>query len=254
MGLIAGIFNMILGIIVFLAGMFTVSASSLFGLNNAAGAAWLVIFLVFIVVIFNLIGGCIVKSNRIAGGVMMLVTGMPLLIFSLIVTLSATAAYSYSYYYDSTSLILGIFVMVIELLSVIAGIIAFVPPSQTKYAQYSQPYPGYGQPYGQPPYQGYAQQPYGQQPYQGYPQQPYCQQPYQGYPQQQQNTQQPPYQGYTQQPDTPPPYQGHTQQPDTQQPYQGHTQQPDAQPTEPQAAEPANPIQVDNDKDMTPNM
>jgi len=242
MGLIAGIFNMILGIVVFLAGMFTVSASSMFGLNHAAGAAWLVIFLVFIVVIFNLIGGCIVRSNRIAGGVMMLVTGMPLLIFSLIATLSATAAYSYSYYYDSTSLIVGIFVMAIELLSIIAGIIAFVPPSNANaYAQYSQPYPGYGQPYGQPPYQGYAQQPYGQQPYQGYPQQPYGQQPYQGYPQQQQNAQQPPYQGYTQQPDV--------QQP----PYQGYTQQPDVQPTEPQA-EPANPIQVNNDEDITPNM
>lgn len=268
MGLIAGIFNMIFGIIVFFAGMFTVSTSSMFGWDNAAGAAWIVIFLVFIVVIFNLIGGCIVRSNRVAGGVMMLVTGMPLFIFSLIVTLGATATYSYSYYYDSTTLILGIFVMIIELLSIIGGIIAFVPPSHTNtYAQYVQPYPGYGQPFGQQPYPGYPQQPYGQPPYQG-------------------NAQQPPCQGYTQQPNTQqPPYQGYVQQPNTQQPpYQGYVQQPEAPTTEPAnaeppvvespvaespvaessvaessvaespSAEPASPIQVNNDENITPNM
>jgi|GEM_PF-2822533 len=266
MGLIAGIFNMIIGIIVFFAGMFTVSTTSMFGLDNAAGAAWLVIFLVFMVVIFNLIGGCIVRSNRIAGGVMMLVTGIPLLIFSFIVTLGTTAAYSYSYYYDATSLIVGISVMAIELLSVIAGIVAFVPPSQANaYTQY-QPYPGYGHPYGQQPYQGYIQQPHGQQqPYQGYAQQPYGQQPlYQGYTQQP-DAQQPLYQGYVQQSDTQQPlYQGYVQQPDTQQPlYQGYvqqpdTQQPDTQPDtqleKPQAAEPPNTMQADNDEEITPNM
>ena len=141
MGLIAGIFNMIIGIIVFLAGMFTVSSSSVFGLGGVAGIAWLIVLLVFIVVLFNLIGACIVRSNRIAGGVMMLVTGLPLLVFSvlsMINTLGATALYSYSYYYDATGLIVGIFIMIIELLSVIAGIIAFVPRSNANaYTQYA---------------------------------------------------------------------------------------------------------------------
>ncbi len=258
MGLIAGIFNMIIGIIVFLAGMFTVSTSSMFGLDNAAGAAWIVVFLVFIVVIFNLIGGCIVRSNRVAGGVMMLVTGVPLFILSLIGTLGTTAAYSYSYSYGysdfNASLIVCIFIMVIELLSIIAGIIAFVPPSNANaYAQYGQPYPGYGQPYGQQPYPGYPQQPYGQPPYQANAPQPNGQQPYQGY------AQQPPYQGYAQQPNTQQhPYQGNAQQPDTQQPsYQAAQQQENPQQSDsagPQAAEPTSPIQVDSNEDVTPNM
>jgi hypothetical protein len=226
---------MIIGIVVFLAGMFTVSSTSMFGWNNAAGAAWLVIFLVFIVVILNLIGGCIVRSNRIAGGVMLLVTGLPLFIVSLIGTLGTVSAMSYSYSYaysDYTAgLIVGIFVMVVELLSIIAGIIAFVPPSNANaYAQYGQPYPGYGQPYGQQPYQGYAQQPY-----QGYAQQPYGQQPYQGYAQQ---PQQAPYQGYAQQPQQPQ---------NTQQAY------PEA-PPESQTAEPANTIHVNTEDDVTPNI
>ncbi len=244
MGLIAGIFNMIIGVFIFFIGMFTVSSTSMFGLYDFTGVAWLVIFFVFIVVIFNLIGGCIVRSNRVAGGVMMLVTGLPLFILSLIGTLGATTAYSFSYYYDATTLIVGIFLMVIELLSIIAGIVAFVPPSSAKvYAQYGQPYPGYGQPYS-PPYQAYAQQPNAQQPYQGYAPNP--QQPYQGFVQQP-NLQQQPYQGYAPQPDA------------QQQPYPAaqkpeNSQQTDAQPTEPQAVEPASTIQVNNDENITPNI
>ncbi len=233
MGLIAGIFNMIIGIIVFFAGMFIVSSTSMLGPDSAAGATWLVIFLVFIVVIFNLIGGCVVRSNRVAGGVMMLVTGVPLLIFSLIATLGAVSAipYSYSYTYDVNNLAFfgGIVLMVVELLSVIAGIIAFVPPNNANaYAHFGQPYPGYApQPYGQQPYQGYPQQ----QPYQGYPQQqPYSQQPYQGYPQQ--------------------PYQSYTQQTDSQTIYS----QPETQPNNPQAAKPLNAVHIDNDENVTPNM
>ena len=239
MGLIAGIFNMIIGVFILFIGMFTVCSTSMFGLYDFTGVAWLVIFFVFIVVIFNLIGGCIVRSNRVAGGVMMLVTGIPLFVLSLIGTLGATTAFSY--YYDATTLIVGIFLMVVELLSIIAGIVAFVPPSSAKaYAQYGQPYPGYGQPYS-PPYQAYAQQPNAQQPYQGY-----GQQPYQSYAQQP-NPQQQPYQGYAPQPDA------------QQQPYQAaqkpeNSQQPDAQPTEPQAVEPASTIQVNNDENTTPNM
>lgn len=249
MGLIAGIFNMIIGVFIFFIGMFTVSSTSMFGLYDFTGVAWLVIFFVFIVVIFNLIGGCIVRSNRVAGGVMMLVTGLPLFILSLIGTLGATTAYSFSYYYDATTLIVGIFLMVIELLSIIAGIVAFVPPSSAKvYAQYGQPYPGYGQSYGQqpysPPYQAYAQQPNTQQPYQGYAPNP--QQSYQGFVQQP-NLQQQPYQGYAPQPDA------------QQQPYPAaqkpeNSLQTDAQSTEPQAVEPASTIQVNNDENITPNI
>lgn len=190
LGLIAGIFNIIIGLIVLLVGTSFVSMASSY--EASVFTSFWVFALMFLFAIINLIGGCVVLSNRIAGGVMMMVTGLPLLILFIIGTVSATSAisdYSYSYGYEGTTLVVGIIMIIIELLSVIAAIVAFSGPKAGYAPAYGQPYPGYGQ----QPYQGYGQQP----PYQGY-----NQQPYQGY------VQQPPYQGYAQQP-----YQGYGQQP-----------------------------------------
>ncbi len=175
LGLIAGIFNILLSIIFLFAGIVASAGSSLLGLGSATGIIWAILALAFIAAIINLIGGCICRSNRTAGGVMMLVTALPLLILSLIGLISLGA---YPYYGLEGSIILCVFLLIIELLSIAGAVLAFVPPKTTGYS-YGQPYPGYGQmPYGQQPYQGYAQQPYqnyAQQPYQGYGQPPYGQ-------------------------------------------------------------------------------
>ena len=190
MGLIAGIFNIILGIILLLGGLVASSVTYMLNFSAETSMIGIIFGLVFVVTIVNLVGGCVVGSHRIAGGVMMMVSSLPLLIVSLISVIGSAMA---SYYdYDSAGLLFGVFILIIELLSVIAAIIAFSGPKafSVPYGQgYGQPpyqpYPGYGYPqqpypgYGQPP-QGYAQQPYqgyGQQPYQSYPQQGYSQPP-----------------------------------------------------------------------------
>ncbi len=204
MGLIAGSLNIILGIIVLIAGVAATSVASSYG-ANIFDSIWIVA-LIFVFTIINLVGGCVVSGNRIAGGVMMMVTGLPLLILFIIGTINVTSTLSdisyYSYGYSGTVIVVAVLMIITELLSVIAAIIAFSGPKAYVPA-YGQPYQGYGQ----QPYQGY-----GQQPYQGYPQQ----RPYQGYPQQ-------PYQGYSQQP-----YQGYGQQP------QSYPQQPAQAPVQPQ--------------------
>ncbi len=178
MGLIAGILNMIMGILM----IFVATAASM---SSSYGAtittAWM-LALVVILTIINLVGGCVVLSNRIAGGVLMMISGLPMLIIFIVNTVNFTSIIPdfsyYSYGYGSQVLVVAVFMMIIELLSIIAAIIAFSGPKAFA-PYYGQPYPGYGQPpfpgYGQPPYQGY-----GQPPYQGYarpPQQGYGQQP-----------------------------------------------------------------------------
>ncbi len=205
MGLIAGSLNIIIGIIVLIAGVAATSIASSYG-ANIFDSIWPVA-LVFVLTIINLVGGCVVSASRIAGGVMMMVTGLPLLILFIIFTINLTSQLSdfgyYSYGYSGTVIVIAVLIFITELLSIIAAIIAFSGP-KAFVPSYGQPYQGYGQ----QPYQGY-----GQQPYQSYPQQ----RQYQGYPQQ-------PYQGYGQQP-----YQGYGQQP-----YQGYPQQPAQAPVQPQ--------------------
>ena len=186
MGLIAGIFNIILGIILLLGGLVASSVTYMLNFSAETSMIGIIFGLVFVVTIVNLVGGCVVGSHRIAGGVMMMVSSLPLLIVSLISVIGSAMA---SYYdYDSAGLLFGVFILIIELLSVIAAIIAFSGPKAFS-VPYGQPYQGYGQPpyqsypgygYPQQPYQGYGQPPYqgyGQQPYQSYPQQGYSQPP-----------------------------------------------------------------------------
>ena len=230
MGLTAGILNVIIGIIVIIIGTTATSVAASYD-ADIFGAFW-IFALIFLITIVNLVGGCVVSGSRIAGGVMMIATSLPLLVIFIIGTINATTEMSYSYYSDSPVLAVGIIMIIIELLSVFAAIIAFSGP---KAFAPQQPYQGFGQ----QPYQGYQQQPYQgyqQQPYQGYQQQ----QPYQGYGQQQ------PYQGYQQQQ----PYQGYQQQ----QPYQGYQQQQPYQGYGQQTPEhtPAQPSTVPEQSDETP--
>lgn len=249
LGLISGIFNMIIGLILIFVGTTLFSELSGFGMIDASGILWIFVLL-FVVTIINLVGGCIVLSRRVAGGVMMLSTGLPLLILFIVGTVSTTSALSsfgYLYSFDDTALIVGGIMILIELLSVIAAIIAFVPPKNAYPPTYSQAYPGYRQPPYMPPYQGYGQQP----PYQGYARQPYGQQPpYQGYAPQPGQPVQPPYQGYAPQPGQPvqPPYQGYAPQPEPSQ-----SKPAASQPVELSSEEPAAAPTLDNDN-FTPGI
>ena len=151
LGLISGIINIIIGVIVLILGGLAAGAagslSSFFGLSYfgwGAGVIWLVVTVFFVVTLLNLIGGCIVRRSRVAAGVLMIITSIPLFCVGLIALAIPDAAGPLLFMY-----------LLVQLMSFIAAIIAFVPPSvkSTPHNVYQQ------QPYGQPPY---GQPPYGQ--------------------------------------------------------------------------------------------
>ena len=162
LGLISGIINLIIGIIMLL-GVLIATQTIAFYFGYATGIT-IIGIIFFIITVLNFIGGTTCKNNRIAGGVLMLVSAIPLL---LVGVLFVTASFGL--------LLIPIVFLLIQLLSLIAAILAFIPVSRNQYTQYAGQYGQ--QPSGQPPYQQqpYQQQPYQQQPYQ---QQPYQQQPY----------------------------------------------------------------------------
>jgi hypothetical protein len=170
LGLIAGIIHGILGIVlalaVFITGGLTGGLFSSF-LGDVgyliSGVIIVVGIVVFVIALLNLIGGCIVRSSRIAGGVLMLITSIPIIIVSIA---------------GAWTSIFMVFLLITGLMSLTAAILAFVPYS----ARYKQLYVERKQKrFNQNAQQYQQQQPY-QQPYQ--PQQ----QPYQP----QQQPQQPP--------------------------------------------------------------
>ena len=185
MGLIAGIINVLAAILVIIAMADPIS-SSLTGGGFAGGGLMynqttIIFYIAFIVLsVINLIGSAVCKTQRIAGGVMMLITALALLAFWIYFISLFGFAFSYLPFHY---VIIVIVLVVAQLLSIIAAIICFTRP---KMPMYGQPYgqPPYGQPYGQPPYgqppygQPYQQPPYGQPYQQAQPAQPsYPQQP-----------------------------------------------------------------------------
>lgn len=186
MGLIAGIIHGIFGILaalaIFLAGGFMGGffGSFFYGLGSITIVIGIVIFFI---ALFNLIGGCIVRSSRIAGGVFMLLTSLPIIIFSL---------FSYAM----------IFITITGLLSLTAAILAFIPYSD----RYKQLYISRKQKTTPGQQQYYQQQQYQQQQYAPQQPQPYApQQPQQPYAPQQPYTPQQPQPYAAPQPSTAPP-------------------------------------------------
>jgi hypothetical protein len=205
LGLIAGIFNIIYGVIIFILGGVTLgsvgSLASAFGLgymyNMSTGVAWFLLFLYFAFSLINLIGGCIVRRSRVAGGVMMIITSLPFLILSLILMAIPNVTGPILFLYFP-----------FQVMSFIASIIAFVPPRVPSIQPNAYQRPPYGpasyvQPSGQAAY-GVPQYTQPQAPPYGAPQYAQPQAPPYGAPQYAQ-PQAPPY-GAPQyaQPQTPP--------------------------------------------------
>jgi heme exporter protein D len=183
LGLIAGIINIILGVIVLILGGLAAGAassfSSFFSMSNfgfGTGMIWLIVSIFFVVTLLNLIGGCIVRRSRVAAGVLMLITSIPLICVGLVALAVPGSAGP-----------LLIIYLLVQAMSFIAAIIAFIPRSANKAPLNTYQQPSYGQPpYGQPSYgqPTYGQPQYGQPPYQqpqppyGQPQPPAYQPPY----------------------------------------------------------------------------
>ena len=212
MGLISGIILFIISLIAAI-GVFAGGGLVNYMFGFGFGAGTFIAIIVFTVGLLNMLGGCIVRRSRITGGIFMIITAVPIIIFSL------SSAWLYGFMY---------FVFLLGLLSLTASIMAFIPYSDRYLQQYTAsrqraytpPQPQYGQPqYGQPQY---GQPQYGQPQYQ--PPQQYQQPP-------QQAPQQPQYQPpQYQQPQYQPPQQA-PQQPQYQPPQQPAPQAPQ-QPTE----------------------
>lgn len=148
MGLISGIINIFMGIIMLLSFLTldSFTSHSLFGLAGFDSNMAVIGVLFYLVTVLNLIGGCICRKKRVFGGVLMLITALPLLVLS-IVSLSASSLYG-----APTVLLL---ILLVELLSLISAIISFVPRNESKY----------GRPYQKPYQRQTYQQQFQQQPY-----------------------------------------------------------------------------------------
>jgi hypothetical protein len=209
LGLIGGILNTLFAILALIGLMAALEFASSY--LDATGPIILVAA-VILVCIVNLVGACICRNKRVAGGTIMIITASLLLIYLII---SMSSPYS-GFGMTIETTIVQILWIITQLMSIIGAILCFTPGRPVQYQ------PQYGQPYGQPPYG----QPYGQPPY-GQPQQPY------GQPQYGQHN---PYQQYGQQPQNAQQYQQYGQ-PQNAQQYQqqyGQPQQPYAQPYQPQ--------------------
>lgn len=170
LGLVGGILN----------GIFAIFAliGLIVALDYARGymeVGQIILFLVLVLVcILNLVGACVCRNRRTAGGVLMLVSSI-LLLITLVLAAIGLSLSSIGMFSEGAVPVLVIW-LTAQVLSVIGAILCFTGPAAPAYMpQYGQPYPPYAapyQPYGQP------QQPYGA-PYYGQPQQPAYQQPYQ---------------------------------------------------------------------------
>lgn len=157
LGLISGIFNMLLSLFLFLFGIIastgTIPFSPFLDVQSLLGLLLALVILIFVAALINLIGGCICRRSRTVGGVMMLITALPLLIVFFAGVVSVT---TYPYYGTEGAFAFLIFYLLIQVMSIIGAIIAFIPPKDAVCA-----YPSYTE---QPPYAPYGGQPY-QTPY-----------------------------------------------------------------------------------------
>jgi len=144
MGLIAGIIHGIGGIILSLFILLTGGlTSSFFGnvfgnFSYAIGGIVIVVgIVIFVIALLNLIGGCIVRSSRIAGGVLMIITAIPIIVMSL------------------SAVWMTWWLLITGLLSFTAAILAFIPYSdrykqiyiERKQKKFNQQHQAYQQPY-----------------------------------------------------------------------------------------------------------
>lgn len=171
LGLIGGSINAFIALLLSITLFASISQLSEYSSFYYDPTPQLLLLAAFIIVcLLNFIGALTCIRRRVAGGVLMLITGILLLVAILIGLSSIADSAGYMYGLSSTVIIAFVVVyMIVEILPIIGAILCFSPNIQ--YITYRQPY---GQPYGQPYQQ--PQQPYGQ-PYQQ-PQQPYGQ-PYQ---------------------------------------------------------------------------
>jgi hypothetical protein len=181
LGLFSGSINAFLGIIALVILISLSSTLSQFSYVYDATPQILLFIGIILVCFLNYIGALVCMRKRIAGGAIMLITAILLLILTIIV-LSNVAESASNPFGNSSSDLFGyaspfgalssvgtvviVLWIIIELVSVTGAILCFSPARPNAYMPiYNQPYgqPLYQQPYGQPnPYQ----QPYGQQPQQ----------------------------------------------------------------------------------------
>lgn len=155
-GIIHGVFGIIFALLIFLAGSFTgVFLNNILGnfSHVMSGVLIVVGIIVFAIALLNLIGGCIVRSSRIAGGVLMLVSSIPIIIIGIAGMWTSS---------------LMIWVLITGLLSFTAAILAFVPYSDRYKALYVERKQRKFNKNTPPPYQPYQPQ---QQPPPSAPQQ-----------------------------------------------------------------------------------
>lgn len=139
MGLIAGIINILFGLLLIFALIaLSIGANALFGYIDFS-ILIVACTVLILITILNLIGGAVCKSNRVVGGVFMVVTAFLLLI----VCIAAIANMSMSYYSDGSE-VLFVFLILTQLLSITAAILSFIPVKQ----------PPQSAPYGYDPYTG----------------------------------------------------------------------------------------------------
>lgn len=158
LGLVGGILNGIEAILTLIAIIRIVGYAPAFIIS--------ILSAITLACILNLVGGCVCRNKRTAGGIMMLISAGLLFVY-----LIYKIAVSEAQYFEG-GIVEVVIWLIAEVISIAGAIVCLSGPGAPA-LPYGQPY---AQPYGQPPYD----QPYGQ-PYQQ-PQQPYGQ-PYQQQPQ-----------------------------------------------------------------------
>lgn len=135
-GLTAGIFNLLIGLNALLGALI---------MQSYAGVAdTMTVALVLMVITgVNFAGGCVCRVNRIVGGVMMLVTALPMLIAGAILIcvpllppelLAGALGAAFTSSFTRALLAIGILLLLIELASGAAGVVSLAMRKQPEYA------------------------------------------------------------------------------------------------------------------------
>lgn len=133
-GLTAGIMNLLLGLNALLG---TLLLSTFLGSLLIIGVAY------FLITAVNFAGGCACRSHRIPGGVMMLATAVPMLLIGagcLFVPMMPSEMLNLPYGMDFAAISTramtgtGILMILIELVSIAAGVVSLTAREQPEYA------------------------------------------------------------------------------------------------------------------------
>ena len=135
-GLTAGIFNLLIGLNALLGALMMQS----FGATSDTIVVGLVLMIVTAV---NFAGGCVCRVNRIVGGLMMLVTALPMLIGAAILMcvpmlppelFAGALGAAFTSSFTRALLGVGILLLLIELASGAAGVVSLAMREQSEYA------------------------------------------------------------------------------------------------------------------------